>query len=338
MTERKERILIVDDDNANRQLISIILKLDGYELETASDGREALLKLKDQTYDLMLLDLMMPVLDGYQVLKMLRSDEQYKDLPVIIITAVSKRESVAHCIQLGANDYLLKPFDQHDVRNRVRKNIEQLRERALTRIVGPKPEAGNIWLELLTQRLLPSFIPMIFEPKQAELEESVLYTALTRFQAEAGIFFRMEPSGALMLVAMRNLPQSLAYGGTTGEMCPIRSIQATAQPGSEITREDQAVLAAVTTGMPVALDIASMRKQNHLFTMRFFQESHNFSPTYLLAAPIKDPSEKVLGILELINAHEPVNNQLIPFDANLQHVVVACCQVVAAAIIMQESA
>ena len=335
MGERKEKILIVDDDHANRQLLSIILKLDGYQLDTATDGREALLKFKEQHYDLMLLDLMMPLLDGYQVLKVIRSDERYQKIPVIVITAVSKRESVAHCVQLGADDYLLKPFDPNEVRQRVRNTLDLFQGRMLGERLQEVEENDLDQMERLTQRLIPAFLPFLFETNPAELAEGFLTTALQRFRAEAGTLFWSKPSGSLELAALHNQETGIVFGGTSGKSFPISTLQPLKQVG-EITREDYAILTAAAIGKPIVLDLIAMRSQNTSFGLRFFEESINFIPSYLLANPLKDPSGKVIGVLELINPHHAGNDRIIPFDTVMQWMVDACCQLAAVAHILLE--
>ena len=104
-------LLVVDDIEANRDVLSRRLKRQGYSVATADNGREALEKLRAETFDLVLLDIMMPEMDGYEVLRQLKADEALRHLPVIMISAVDELDSVVRCIELGAEDYLPKPFN-----------------------------------------------------------------------------------------------------------------------------------------------------------------------------------------------------------------------------------
>jgi class 3 adenylate cyclase/CheY-like chemotaxis protein len=123
-------LLVVDDNEDNRYTLTRRLKREGYEnLTTANDGKQALELLKSKKFDLMLLDIMMPELNGYQVLEHLKADAELRHLPVIMISAVGEVESVVRCIELGAEDYLPKPFDATLLRARVGASLEKKRLR-----------------------------------------------------------------------------------------------------------------------------------------------------------------------------------------------------------------
>lgn len=104
-------ILVVDDDQVNRTLLSTNLKEEGYHVVTAEDGEQALEAMRGQPPDVVLLDLMMPKLDGFQVLWQMKCDQALCNLPVIVISAEDDMESVVKCIEMGAADHLPKPFN-----------------------------------------------------------------------------------------------------------------------------------------------------------------------------------------------------------------------------------
>jgi class 3 adenylate cyclase/CheY-like chemotaxis protein len=104
-------ILVVDDNEDNRAMLARRLTRQGYEVLTAAGGRAALDTLAARPVDLVLLDVMMPDLDGYAVLQRLKADPALRDIPVLMISALDELDSVVRCIQLGADDYLGKPFD-----------------------------------------------------------------------------------------------------------------------------------------------------------------------------------------------------------------------------------
>lgn len=124
-------ILIVDDDAINRKLLCAILKKFHYTLETATNGFQALEMLETKPFDLVILDLLMPAMDGYQTLQAMKKDIRYRDIPVIIASAVRDKESVIQCIEAGAEEYMVKPYEQEIIRSRVRavldaKHIKEL--------------------------------------------------------------------------------------------------------------------------------------------------------------------------------------------------------------------
>lgn len=111
MVEQSLNVLIVDDDEMNRDTLARRLRQQGCTYEMAENGAEAIAMIKPHKYDLILLDIMMPEVDGYSVLSHLKNDPELKNLPVIMISAVEEMESVMKCMELGADDYLTKPLD-----------------------------------------------------------------------------------------------------------------------------------------------------------------------------------------------------------------------------------
>src|SRR5205823_5150949 len=124
------RILVVDDNDDNLYTLTLHLDLEGYtEVETARDGEEAIARLKTGTFDLVLLDVMMPKVDGFQVLTWLKDQARLRDVPVIMISALTEMNSMARCIELGAVDYLLKPFNPVLLKARLGSTLEKKRLR-----------------------------------------------------------------------------------------------------------------------------------------------------------------------------------------------------------------
>ena len=121
-------LLVVDDNDDNRYTLTRHLNRSGYaNLTTAADGREALVLLHQRPFDLVLLDIMMPGMNGYEVLEHLKNDPQLRHIPVIMISAVDEIESVIRCVELGADDYLSKPFNPTLLRARVGATLERKR-------------------------------------------------------------------------------------------------------------------------------------------------------------------------------------------------------------------
>lgn len=123
--ESSSRILVVDDDPSGRATVEALLFGRGYELEFASSGIEALVKASQQAPDLVLLDVMMPDIDGFEVCERLRSDSRLAQIPVIMVTALDDRDSRLRGISAGADDFVTKPIDGAELRARV-KAITQL--------------------------------------------------------------------------------------------------------------------------------------------------------------------------------------------------------------------
>jgi class 3 adenylate cyclase len=125
--ERRAVILVVDDNEENRDMLARRLRRQGYEVLTAGGGGAALGTLAAAPVDLVLLDVMMPDLDGYAVLQRLKADPGLRDIPVLMISALDDMDSVVRCIQLGAEDYLGKPFDPVLLQARIGACLEKKR-------------------------------------------------------------------------------------------------------------------------------------------------------------------------------------------------------------------
>ena len=117
------RILIVDDVPKNIQVLGNILMAENYQLSYSQNGKEALAAVKQNDFDLILLDIMMPVVDGYEVCRQLKSDSKTKDIPIIFLTAKVEKESVVKGLKLGAVDYVTKPFYAEELLARVRTHL-----------------------------------------------------------------------------------------------------------------------------------------------------------------------------------------------------------------------
>jgi DNA-binding response OmpR family regulator len=110
-----KKILVADDDPAIQKVLFQTFQLEGYEVATASDGEEALAELEGELPDLVVLDVMMPKLDGFDVLKRIREDPRTKALPVILLSARSSQEDIWQGWQSGVDYYMTKPFDVEDL-------------------------------------------------------------------------------------------------------------------------------------------------------------------------------------------------------------------------------
>ncbi len=128
-SESKEgavRILVVDDEPVNRQVLRNYLSSEAFDLTTASSGDEALRLLEQQAFDLVLLDVMMPRVSGYEVCRALREDHSLEDLPVLFLTAKNQSADVVAGLSLGANDFLTKPISKSELLARVRPHLDLL--------------------------------------------------------------------------------------------------------------------------------------------------------------------------------------------------------------------
>ena len=112
---KKERILIVDDEKDIVESVQFRLEFEGFECLAAHDGEDALSRAKKESPNLILLDVMLPKMNGYQVCRLLKSDENYKHIPIIMITAKVQESDKFWGKESGADDYVTKPFDMEEL-------------------------------------------------------------------------------------------------------------------------------------------------------------------------------------------------------------------------------
>lgn len=141
-------LLLVDDNKVNRILLSRGLESDGHKIEIAENGKQALEKLRANPYDLVLLDIEMPEMNGYEVLEVCLQDADLRDIPIIMTSSLDEVKSVVKCIELGAEDYLNKPINPILLRARVNASLEKKRlrdeQRKLFRTFATKEVADEL--------------------------------------------------------------------------------------------------------------------------------------------------------------------------------------------------
>jgi len=145
----KGDLLVVDDNRVNRLLVARTLEQFGHRVAFAENGRQALETLRKSPADLVLLDIEMPEMNGYQTLEALRADPKLRDIPVVMMSSVDEIDNVARCIELGAEDYLFKPVNGVLLRARVAASLEKKRLRDQQRELFRKFATAEVAEELL---------------------------------------------------------------------------------------------------------------------------------------------------------------------------------------------
>lgn len=145
----KGDLLVVDDNRVNRLLVARTLEQFGHRIAFAENGRQALEVLRNRPADLVLLDIEMPEMNGYQTLEALRAEPKLRDIPVVMMSSVDEVDSVAQCIEMGAEDYLFKPVNAVLLRARVAASLEKKRLRDQQRELFRKFATAEVAEELL---------------------------------------------------------------------------------------------------------------------------------------------------------------------------------------------
>ncbi len=195
-------LLLADDDAGNRDLLKRRLEKLGYTVTTCEDGTSALEKLRASKFDLALLDMVMPGLDGHEILSEIKNDPKLQNIPVIMISALDQIESIVQCIELGAEDYLQKPFNSILLRARIGAALEKKRLRDWEKVYIKQIEEEQKQSERLLLNVLPR--PVADRLKQGESfivdsfpEVTVLFADLVGFTSMSA---RIQPKVVVKLL------------------------------------------------------------------------------------------------------------------------------------------
>jgi adenylate cyclase len=168
------RLLAVDDDDLNRDMLVRRLHKLGYDVTEATNGREALAKLKGSNFDLVLLDILMPDLDGFQTLEFMKADPRLRHIPAIMLTALDDVESTVRCIEAGAEDYVPKPFNPVILRARITASLEKKRMRDQEQAYLDQLQLERAKSERLLLNVLPKAIAERLKSGQRTIVDSFI--------------------------------------------------------------------------------------------------------------------------------------------------------------------
>ena len=173
------QILVVDDNRLNRLKLGRALKQQGHAVTEAENGREALEMLRSQPFDLVLLDILMPEIDGFQVLREMKDDTDLRDIPVIVISGLEDMDSVVKCIKMGAEDHLPKAFDPVLLNARIGASVEKkrLRDEVIDQLNFIREIFGKYVPESVVKQIVAS--KGTLEPKN--LKATILFSDIESF-------------------------------------------------------------------------------------------------------------------------------------------------------------
>lgn len=179
-------VLVVDDNEVNRDLLTRRLQRQGHRIVVAENGRQALERIREQPFDLVLLDIMMPEMNGYEVLERIKSDPELRHIPVVMISALDDIESVVRCIELGAEDYLFKPFNPTLLKARISACLEKKRLRDQEQAYLKQLQIEQEKSEKLLLNILPAPIAAQLKQEQRIIadnfaEVTVLFADIVNF-------------------------------------------------------------------------------------------------------------------------------------------------------------
>lgn len=313
-------VLIIDDHALNRDLLSRYLKREGHAPVTAENGRQGLAMMIMRKFDLILLDIMMPEMTGFEVLQRVREDEDLARVPVIVISALEDTDSAARCIELGAEDYLTKPINPVLLKARVnasleKKRLRDLEKEALQRITAEKKRADEL-LEII----IPLGVALSAEKDFDRLLEMILMDAKSISNSDGGTLYLRTQDDHLRFEIMRNDTLNIAYGGSAGKKIPFAPLALYDLSTGKPNHNNVATYAAVTA-KSVNISNAYETAGFDFSGTRAFDRANAYRSQSFLTIPLKNHAGYVMGILQLINATNKETAAVIPYDLTLQKMI-----------------
>jgi sigma-B regulation protein RsbU (phosphoserine phosphatase) len=302
--EFEPHILVVDDNDDNRYTLTLYLDLEGYKhVTTAQDGEEAIARLTSERFDAVLLDLQMPKVDGHQVLAWLNQQPHLRDLPVIMISALGQMDGVARSIELGAVDYLLKPFNPVLLRARLAATLEKKRLRDQINAHLARLEAEVEAARKLQMGMVPQAFPQPTQDCPIDLHASM--EPAREVGGDLYDFFRMEDGRLGLLigdVSGKGMPAALFMAHTKSLIRIASELMrapdgAAASPADIITRVNRELCQDNNDMMFVTMFFAMLAPTTGELT--YCNAGHN--PPYRLGAAaltaIDHPKGGILGVI-----------------------------------------
>ena len=237
-------LLVADDNEDNRYTLKQRLIREGYpNIIEAASGSEALILLKSHDIDLVLLDVLMPEMDGYQVLEQMRQNSRLRNIPVIMNSAVNEIDSVVRCIEAGADDYLAKPYNAVLLRARVRASLEKkrLRDETLQQLSIIRRVFGKYVPETVAEAIVSGQGKL--EPKHAEA--TIMYTDIADFTRIAESMQPAHVAGMLNDYFAAVIEPITGYGGVVNQFQGDAMLVTFNVPLTDSRHADNAVRAAI---------------------------------------------------------------------------------------------
>lgn len=320
-------VLVVDDNQHNRDLLERRLGRDGFTVVTAAHGLEAISAVRGHDVDVVLLDIMMPVMDGYETLDRLKADPELRHLPVIMLTSLDESESITRCIERGAEDHLPKPFDPVLLRARIGSSLErkQIRDRErnyLARIVAEKRRADD-----LLHGVIPIGVALTVERDFDRLLDRVLREARRFCGADGGVLFLLKDE---RLERVRLQCESIASATGDPRLLEVD------MPSLDLSVPDDGRLRpaakAALHGATVNLEDVRHEVDLDMSAVEAFDERHGHVMRSLIALPLRSAEGDVIGVLELWNATRATDGGAVPFDDGMVDVLESLSRLAGAAL------
>ncbi|NTW00573.1 MAG: response regulator, partial [Oscillochloris sp.] len=305
-------LLLVDDNDMNRDMFSRRLERLGYRVTEAVDGRPALDAMRAMSFDLVLLDIMMPDMDGYAMLREMQTDAELSRVPVIVLSALDDMASVVQAIELGADDYLPKPCDPVLLKARIgaclfKRHLREMEVQYLKRIEYEKRRADD-----LLHVVIPIGVALSVEKDFNQLLERIVTEAQTLCNADGATLYLRTEDDKLRFMIVRTRSLDIAMGGISGKDIPFPPLRLY-DDQNRTPQRNYVVAQTALTGETINIADAYAATGYDFSGTRDFDLRTGYRSTSLINIPLKDGFDRVVGVLQLINAQDETGN-VIPFD------------------------
>jgi pimeloyl-ACP methyl ester carboxylesterase/CheY-like chemotaxis protein len=308
---RTARLLVVDDNALNRDMLGRRLERQGYQAFHAVNGRQALELLRAQPFDLVLLDMMMPEIDGFGVLTAMKADPALSRVPVIVLSALDAMERVVRAVELGADDYLPKPFDAVLLRARIsaclhKKSLRDMQDDYLQQVKAEKDRADR-----LLNVVIPIGVALSGEKDFDTLLERIVVEAQGLCDADGGTLYLRTDDNKLRFVIVRNRTLNIAMGGPAGKDIPFPPLRLyDEESGAPLF--NYVVTHAALEGTTINIADAYHADGYDFSGTRDFDARTGYRTTSVLNVPLLEGPGRVIGVLQLINAQR--DGAVVAFD------------------------
>jgi CheY-like chemotaxis protein len=296
---------------------------------TATNGFEALDVMRIQSFDLVLLDIMMPRMNGYQVLEAMRDDESLRHTPVVVISAVNDMNSVIKCVQLGAADYLFKPFDPVLLHARVNACLEKKRLLDHERDYLRQIEQEKKQIHDLLNVVIPIGIELTSEQNFANLLEKILMGGKMLCNADGATLYLRTDANTLEYV--------IVYNETLGTALTVSDDKPEHFAPIRLRKEDGTPADGEYAAAHATLHVKPINVENEGDLDRFpgtkaFDSQTGYRTISLLTLPLVNSEHQVIGVLQYANAKDEATGNIIRFSRNLEQLLEALASLAAAAL------
>lgn len=314
------RLLVVDDNELNRNALAGRLRNQGYKVEVAPGGNHALARLHEGGIDLVLLDSLMPHMNGPEVLAKIKGSDELREIPVIMVSGLDEIETVANCIDNGAEGYVPSPFDPVLLHTQIQASLEnkRLREQEAQFVAQLQREKAHS--DRLVNVVIPIGIAFTREKDNNQLIEKILVEAKKLCRADGGTLYLRTHDERLEFALLRNTSLNIAMGGKDGAPIPFKPLDLF-DPETDEPNHHQVACHVALTNNSVNIPDAYDAEGFDFHGTRQFDAKMGYRSKSFLAVPLRSRNGAMLGVLQLINAQDAASGQVVPFDPALQQSV-----------------